>query len=138
LIATGIASGEITGVLLLSEFGARACIAGSTLLGGHRTPSDFTRLSPNGSGLCPVDVPLGAIVPSGVVCVAAQLAFVRSAAGGAVCAGGVAGVGLRLREGSAGTGDDKSCDDKRLFDLHPEQTVDANGGSGLALATVRI
>jgi hypothetical protein len=119
--------------LLLSEFGARARIAGSTLLGGHRTPSDFASLSPNGSGLWPVVVPLEAIAPSGVVCVAAQLAFARSADGGAVCAGGVAGVGLRLREGSAGTGDDKSCDDKRLFDLHPEQTAGANGGSGPAL-----
>lgn len=39
----------------------------------------------------------------------------------------------RLREGSAGTGDDKTCDDKRLFDLHLEQTAGANRGSGLAL-----
>jgi hypothetical protein len=83
----------MTGVLLLSEFGAGARIAGSILLGGHRTPSDFASLSPNVSGLWPVVVPLGEIVPRGVVCVGAQLAFARSAAGGAVCAGGVAAIG---------------------------------------------
>lgn len=74
----------MTGVLLLSKFGVGARIAGSILLGGQRTPSDFASLSPNGSGLCPVVMPPGAIVPRGVVCVGAQLPFARSAAGGAV------------------------------------------------------
>ena len=82
----------MTGVLLLSEFGAGARIAGSTLLGGHNTPSDFASLSPSVSGLWPV-VPLGTMTPCEFVCVGVQFALARSGAGGDVCAGGVDGDG---------------------------------------------
>lgn len=81
----------MTGVLLLSDFGAGARMAGSTLLGGHNTPSDFASLSPRFSELFPFGSAV--ILPCGVVCVGVQLALARSAAGGAVCAGGVAGAG---------------------------------------------
>jgi hypothetical protein len=89
----GLPGGGITGVLLVSVFGVAARIAGSTLLGGHRTPSDFASLSPSGSAPCPVVAPFGVIVPWALVCVGAQFASARVAEGGAVGAGGVVGVG---------------------------------------------
>jgi hypothetical protein len=68
-------------------------MSGSTPVGGQSTPSDFASLSPRGSELWPVVVPLGAILPCAVVCVGVQFALARAVAGGAVCAGGVAGAG---------------------------------------------
>jgi hypothetical protein len=87
----GLPGGGITGVLPVSGVGAR--IAGSTPAGGHSTPSDLASLSPSGSARWPVVVPCGAILPCGVDSVGAQLAEPRVGAGGAVCAGGVTGVG---------------------------------------------
>ena len=85
----GLPGGGITGVLPVSGVGAR--ISGSTPVGGHNTPSDFASLSPSGSAACPVVEPSGAMVPrGGTGCVGAQL---LAGAGGAVWAGGVAGVG---------------------------------------------
>lgn len=53
----------MTGVL--PPLGAGARIWGSTLGGGHSTPSDFASLSPRGSdGACPVVTPPGAAGPS--------------------------------------------------------------------------
>jgi hypothetical protein len=88
----GLPGGGITGMLLVPVFGAGARIAGSTPEGGHNTPSDCASLSPNGACAWPVVVPFGAILPCGVVCVGAQ-PVARSGETGAVCAGGVAGVG---------------------------------------------
>jgi hypothetical protein len=86
----GLPGGGITGVLPVSGVGAR--IAGSTPAGGQSTPSDLASLSPSGSSArWPVVVPCGAILPCGVDSVGAQAA--RAGAGGAVWAGGVAGVG---------------------------------------------
>jgi len=87
----GLPGGGITGVLLLSDFGDGARMAGSTLLGGHKTPSDLASLSPRFSELLPFESAV--MFPCGVVCVGVQLALERSAAGGAVCAGGVVGAG---------------------------------------------
>src|SRR5476651_1983982 len=87
----GLPGGGITGVLPVSGVGAR--ISGSTPAGGHNTPSDFASLSLSSSLLWPVVVPCGTILPCGVDCVGVQLVAVRSGAGGAVCAGGVAGAG---------------------------------------------
>jgi hypothetical protein len=85
----GLPGGGITGVLPVSGVGAR--ISGSTPAGGHNTPSDFASLSPSGSVACPVVEPSGAMVPrGGTGCIGEQL---LAAAGGAVWAGGVAGVG---------------------------------------------
>lgn len=61
------------------------------MLGGHNTPSDFASLSPRFSELAPL--PFGVMTPCESVRVGVQLALARSAAGGAVCAGGVEGVG---------------------------------------------
>jgi hypothetical protein len=92
----GLPGGGITGVLL--PFGAGACISGSIPGGGHNTPSERASLSPSGSDRWPVVVPSG-VLPSGTVglecgvgCIGAQLAA-RSGDGGAVWAGGVAGLG---------------------------------------------
>src|SRR3954463_5855514 len=85
----GLPGGGITGVLPVSGVGAR--IAGSTPAGGHSTPSDRASLSPSGSARCPGVAPCGATLPCGVASVGAQLA--GRGAGGAVCAGGVVGVG---------------------------------------------
>ena len=85
----GLPGGGITGVLPVSGVGAR--ISGSTPLGGHNTPSDFASLSPSDSAACPVVEPSGAMVPrGGTGCIGEQLS---AGAGGAVWAGGVAGVG---------------------------------------------
>lgn len=89
----GLPGGGITGVLLLPVLGVGARIAGSTLLGGHNTPSDLASLSPSGSLVRPVVDPFDVIAPCPVLCVGAQLALARVADGGAVCAGGVVGVG---------------------------------------------
>ena len=86
----GLPGGGITGVLPVSGVGA--CIAGSTPVGGHSTPSDLASLSPSGSVRWPVVVPCGATLPCGVDSVGAQLLLPR-AGGGAVWAGGVIGVG---------------------------------------------
>jgi hypothetical protein len=87
----GLPGGGITGVLLLSDFGAGARMAGSTLLGGQSTPSDFASLSPRFSVVLPL--PFGVMTPCESVRVGVQLALARSAADGAVCAGGVDGAG---------------------------------------------
>src|SRR6266480_3172388 len=96
----GLPGGGITGVLPVSGVGAR--ISGSTPEGGHSTPSDRASMSPSGSDRWPVVVPSGAIVPfCGTGWVGAQLAA-TAGAGGAICAGGVAGDGgacaLAMRE----------------------------------------
>jgi hypothetical protein len=86
----GLPGGGITRMVPVSGAGAR--IWGSTPAGGHNTPSDCASLSANGAWAWPVVVPLGAILPCGVVCVGAQ-PVARSGAGGAVCAWGIAGAG---------------------------------------------
>ena len=76
---------------MLPASGVGARISGSTPAGGHNTPSDFANLSPSGSARWPVVLPCGAMVPRcGTGRIGVQ-SFVR--AGGAVCAGGVAGAG---------------------------------------------
>src|SRR5207253_2529829 len=80
----------MTGVL--PTLGVGACISGSTPGGGHSTPSDRASLSPRGSARWPVVAPCGAMLPCGVDCVGAQF-VARASGGGAVCAGGVTGVG---------------------------------------------
>jgi len=77
----------MTGVLPVSGVGAR--ISGSTPDGGHSTPSDFASLSPSGSFDRPT-VESDALGPACPVC--AQLEG-DCGGGGAVCCGGVAGVG---------------------------------------------
>ena len=87
----GLPGGGITGVLPVSGVGAR--ISGSTPAGGHSTPSDLANLSPSASARWPVVVPSGITAPwCGVGCIGAQFVE-RAGAGGAVWAGGVAGVG---------------------------------------------
>ena len=86
----GLPGGGMTGVL--ATLGVGACISGSTPGGGHSTPSDRASLSPSGSARWPVVEPCGAIPPCGVGWVGAQL-VARATGGGAVCAGGVLGVG---------------------------------------------
>src|SRR3954447_24415570 len=86
----GLPGGGITGVLPTLGVGAR--ISGSTPAGGHSTPSDRASLSPKGSARWPVVVLCGLIPPCGDDWVGAQL-VARVGGGGAVCAGGVAGVG---------------------------------------------
>jgi hypothetical protein len=78
----------MTGILPALGVGAR--ISGSTPVGGQSTPSDL--VSPSGSACgSVVVVPCGAMVPCcGIDCVGAQP---LAGAGGAVCAGGVFGVG---------------------------------------------
>src|SRR5271156_4932613 len=87
----GLPGGGITGVLPVSGVGAR--ISGSTPEGGHNTPLDFASLSPSGSPLWPVVVPSGATVPRGGTGRIGMQSPERRGAGGAVCAGGVAGPG---------------------------------------------
>jgi hypothetical protein len=87
----GLPGGGMMGVL--PTFGVGARISGSTPVGGHSTPSDRASLSPRGSERWPVVVPCGVILlPCGVDSVGAQL-LARAGGGGAVWAGGVAGVG---------------------------------------------
>ena len=87
----GLPGGGITGILPVSGVAAR--ISGSTPAGGHNTPSDLASLSPSGSARCPVVEPSGATVPrGGTGCIGAQ-SLARTGAGGAVWAGGVAGMG---------------------------------------------
>src|SRR3984885_13381026 len=62
----GLPGGGITGMLPAPALGAGACIWGSTLEGGHSTPSDFANRSPSGAWLCPVVVPSGVILPCAV------------------------------------------------------------------------
>ena len=73
-------------MLPVSGVGAR--ISGSTPEGGHNTPSDFASLSPSGSAVRPVVEPSGAMVPRG-----GRGRVGAQSLAGAVCAGGVAGVG---------------------------------------------
>ena len=77
----------MTGVLPVSGVGAR--ISGSTPDGGHSTPSDFASLSPSGSFDRPT-VESDVFGPACPVC--AQFEG-DCGGGGAVCCGGVAGVG---------------------------------------------
>ena len=83
----GLPGGGMTGVLPVSGVGAR--ISGSTPDGGHSTPSDFASLSPSGSFDRPT-VESDGLGPACPVC--AQLEG-DCGGGGAVCCGGVAGVG---------------------------------------------
>jgi hypothetical protein len=85
----GLPGGGITGVLPVSGVGARIC--GSTPAGGHNTPSDLAILSPSGSRTSPVVIPCGIISP--VRGADGNGAQSPAGAGGAVRAGGVAGVG---------------------------------------------
>jgi len=88
----GLPGGGITGVLPASGVGARIC--GSTLAGGHNTPSERASLSPKGSADCPVVAE--SFVPErpcSPVWAGAQFAAFWFAEGGAVEGGGVAGVG---------------------------------------------
>jgi hypothetical protein len=88
----GLPGGGITGVLPTSGVGAR--ISGSTPVGGQSTPSDLANLSPNGSGLWPVVLPSGVIVPcdgTGRVC--AQPLVPAAAAGGTISVCGFAAGG---------------------------------------------
>jgi hypothetical protein len=87
----GLPGGGITGVLPVSGVGAR--ISGSTPDGGHNTPSERASLSPSGSARWPVVVPSGATVPRGGAGCIGEQSLARTGAGGAVWAGGVAGVG---------------------------------------------
>jgi hypothetical protein len=76
----------MTGILPVSGAGAR--ISGSTPVGGHSTPSDFASLSPSGS----LDWPTVGGAP--VLPRAIGWQFVEDCdGGGAVCSGGVVGVG---------------------------------------------
>jgi hypothetical protein len=87
----GLPGGGITGVFPASGVGAR--ISGSTPEGGQSTPSDFASLSPSASLVCEVVEPSGAMVPrGGTGFVGPQLAL-DTGAGGAVCGGGVVGLG---------------------------------------------
>ena len=61
--------------------------------GGHSTPPDLASLSPSGSARWPVVPPSGAMVPRGGTGRMGAQSFARAGAGGAVCAGGVAGAG---------------------------------------------
>jgi hypothetical protein len=72
----------------VSGVGAR--ISGSTPVGGHNTPSDSASLSPSGLPERPTVEPSGEVAPRGAT--TAQSAE-DDGAGGAVCCGGVAGVG---------------------------------------------
>ena len=87
----GLPGGGITGVLPVSGVGAR--ISGSTPVGGHNTPSERASLSPSGSARCPVVEPSGATVPRGGIGRIGEQSVTCAGAGGAVWAGGVAGVG---------------------------------------------
>jgi hypothetical protein len=86
----GLPGGGITRVLPVSGVGAR--ISGSTPAGGHKTPSVLANLSPSGSVRSPVFVPSGTTPRCGADCDGVQSTG-RGGAGGAVCAGGVAGAG---------------------------------------------
>ena len=88
----GLPGGEITRILPVSGVGA--WISGSTPAGGHKTPSVLASLSPSGSVRSPLFVPSGRTVPRcGAGCDSVQSTTGRGGAGGAVCAGGVAGEG---------------------------------------------
>jgi hypothetical protein len=82
----GLPGGGITGIFPASGVGAR--ISGSMPEGGHSTPFDFASLSPSGSDARPVVEPCGAPVPRGG---GGAHSVDVAGAGGAVCAGGVAG-----------------------------------------------
>src|SRR5690348_11284719 len=84
----GLPGGGITGILPVSGVGARIC--GSTLDGGHSVPSDLASLSPSASLDWPTVASFLLFVPVPFGCIGAQLVGCE-AAGGAVCAGGVAG-----------------------------------------------
>ena len=84
----GLPGGGITGVSPVSGVGAR--ISGSTPDGGHNTPSDSASLSPRGLPERPTVEPSGEVAPRGAM--AAQ-SRAGDGAAGAVCCGGVAGVG---------------------------------------------
>ena len=84
----GLPGGGIAGLSPVSGVGAR--ISGSTPVGGHKTPSDSASLSPSGLPERPTVEPSGDTSPRGAL--AAQSAGDDGAAG-AVCCGGVAGVG---------------------------------------------
>ena len=86
----GLPGGGITALSPVSGVGAR--ISGSTPEGGHSTPSDLASLSPSGSDRVPV-VPSSAMVPRGGTGLVGMHSLAGIGAGGAVCGGGVAGVG---------------------------------------------
>lgn len=84
----GLPGGGMTGILPVSG-GVGARISGSTPDGGHSTPSDLASLSPSGSWDWPT-VSRGAFAPPEPI--RSQLVG-DCGGGGAVCCGGVAGVG---------------------------------------------
>jgi hypothetical protein len=78
----------MTGILPpVSGVGAR--ISGSTPDGGHSTPSDLASLSPSGSWDWPTVESRGAFAPPEPI----RSQLVGDCGGGAVCCGGVAGLG---------------------------------------------
>jgi hypothetical protein len=85
----GLPGGGMTGILPVSG-GVGARISGSTPDGGHSTPSDLASLSPSGSWDWPTVESRGAFAPPDPI--RSQLVG-DCGGGGAVCCGGVAGVG---------------------------------------------
>jgi hypothetical protein len=109
-------------MLPVSGVGAR--ISGSTPDGGHNTPSDFGSLSLSGSFDWPAVKPLGAFAPSEPV--GSQRAE-DCGGGGAVCCGGVTGVGGACAMASAETMSVRHKKTERLIGIRnklaPSSTV---------------